>query len=214
MSIYNKIAGNYYLVTVDPNTGNLSSDNVTIQTHTVKIDGNLSVTGNTTTINVEETTINDPYIVLGANNTGDFEEVGIIAQTGPSSLAGLRYNSNSSQWEVSGDVESDGSGTYSALATTAAASPGGSVNAIQYKTAGNTFGGADYFEVDVANSAITLDGSQTFITQTGEPASVTDAVVVYGDEPDLGDTGIYAKSATKTDEIVAYKRARKLALIF
>jgi len=213
MSIYNKVAGNYYLVTVEPDSGNVSSDNVTIQTHTVKIDGNLTVTGETTTINVEETTIEDPYIVLGNNNTGDFPEVGIIAQTGTDELAGLRFNSGTNQWEVSDSVDLNGTGTYTPIATATAAAPGGDVNAIQFKSSTTSFGGADYFVVDVANSAISLDGSQTLIRQPSVPAAVTNATVVYADTPDLGDSGIYVNNNTETDEIIAYKRARKLALI-
>lgn len=213
MSIYNKIAGNYYLVTVEPDTGNVSTDNVTIQTHTLKIDGNLSVAGNTTTINVEETTIEDPYIVLGANNTGDFPEVGIIAQTGVDELAGLRYNSGTLRWEISDDVELDGTGSYTTLATTVEAAPGGDIDAIQYKSSANSFGGANYFTVDVANSAIGIDGSQTFFQQANTPTAVSNATVVYGNIPDLGDSGVYVQNVTESDELVAYKRARKLALI-
>jgi len=213
MSIYNKIAGNYYLVTVEPDTGNVSSDNVTIQTHTVKIDGNLSVTGNTTTINVEETTIKDPYIVLGQDNTGDFPEVGIIAQTGANDLAGLRFNSIQNQWEVSDDVDLDGTGTYTPLATSTSAAPGNNINSIQYKAGETTFGGTNYFTVDVANNAISLDGSQTLFQQSNTPTAVSNATVVYGNTPDLGDSGVYIQNVTKSDELVAYKRARKLALI-
>jgi len=213
MSIYNKIAGNYYLVTVEPDTGNVSSDNVTIQTHTVKIDGNLSVTGNTTTINVEETTIKDPYIVLGLDNTGDFPEVGIIAQTGTNDLAGLRFNSGANQWEISDDVALDGTGTYTPIATATTAAPGGNINAVQFKSGTNSFGGADYFTIDTANTAINLDGSQAFLQQASVPAAVANATVVYGNTPDLGESGVYVKNDTETDELVAYKRARKLALI-
>ncbi len=213
MSTYNKIAGNYYLITVEPGTGDVSTDNVSIQTHTVKIDGNLSVTGNTTTINVEETTIKDPYIVLGAENTGDFPEVGIIAQTGANDLAGLRYNSNANQWEVSDDVDLDGNGNYEPLATSSAAAPGGDTNAVQYKAGETAFGGTNYFTVDVANNAIGLDGSQTLFQQSNTPTAVPNATVVYGNTPDLGDSGVYVQNVTELDELVAYKRARKLALI-
>jgi len=213
MSIYNKIAGNYYLITVEPDTGNVSSDNVTIQTHTVKIDGNLSVTGNTTTINVEETTIEDPYIVLGSNNTGDFPEVGIIAQTNTSDFAGFRFNSGLNRWEVSNDVGVDGTGTYQPLATSDTASPGGNVNAIQFNGGSNTFSGTNYFTVDDSNSAIKLDGSFTLLEQPAVPSSIANATVLYGNTPDLGDSGVYTNNSSGNNELVAYKRARKLALI-
>lgn len=213
MSIYNKIAGDYFLITVDPSTGNVSSDNVTIQTHTVTIDGNLSVIGDTTMINVEETTIKDPYVVLGAENAGEFPEVGIIAQTNTNELAGLRYNSGTFQWEVSTDVDLDGDGVYIPLATSTTAAPGGDTFALQFKAGNTTFGGADYFTVDVGESRVTLDGNQVFVHVDQEPNSVSNATVVYSDAPDLGDSGVYVNNADVTDELVAYRRARKLSLI-
>ena len=213
MSIYNKIAGNYYLVTVEPDTGEVSSDNIIVETNTFKVKGNLSVTGDTTMINVEETTIEDPYIVLGSNNDGEFPEVGIIAQTDTDQLAGLRYNSITTRWEVSDDVDLQGNGIYQTLATTEDASPGGNINSVQFNAGGDVFGGADYFTIDTSNNVTSIDGAHALLEQETEPNSVANATVVYGGNAGLGDSGVFVKSTTDTDEIVAYKRAKKLALI-
>ena len=114
---------------------------------------------------------------------------------------------------MSTDVNLDGDGVYTPLATATAAAPGGEINDVQYKSGPNSFGGSNYFSVDIGNSAVNLDGSHVLIHQSTDPDSVANATVIFSSTLDLGESGVYVKNDTETDELVAYKRARKLALI-
>ena len=64
MATYKRIDGDYNITTLS------SDDNVTITTHTVIINGNLDVQGNVTYIETTDLIVDDPFILLAANNTG------------------------------------------------------------------------------------------------------------------------------------------------
>ena len=104
MASVKRVSGDYYINSVKPN------DNVIVNTHTVTINGNLNVVGNTTEIQVAQTTISDPYVTLGAGNPGAATLLGIEVvkdQTKPhesgEQKAGLRWNTLADRWELSKD---------------------------------------------------------------------------------------------------------------
>ena len=88
MATYKRIDGDYNITTLS------SDDNVTITTHTVIINGNLDVQGNVTYIETTDLIVDDPFILLAANNTGSgsgalFPEQGVVTQTGNVTFAGI-----------------------------------------------------------------------------------------------------------------------------
>ena len=96
MTSYKRIDGDYYITTINP------GDKVYIQTEEVDVAGNLTVSGNLTYINVTELNVTDPFILVNASNTGTYSSnSGLLTHKTSSDYAGLRYNNNSAQWEIS-----------------------------------------------------------------------------------------------------------------
>lgn len=234
MSAYKKIAGDYNIVTVDPVTGSRASEsNVKVETHTLIVEGNLSVMGETTMIDVTETTIQDPFIVLGSTDSPTvFTQVGIIAQTAQwdgssfdnQPFAGLRFNRDSGFWEISVDVDLEGEDVtdpYRPLATLDdlgnvsgnIQNPGGPIGSVQYNLDDEQFGGSADFVYDAANATVRIDGYQLLVEQASSPTAEANTVTVFNQPPALGDSGVYFVGTDNSDELVAYRRARKLALI-
>jgi len=94
---------------------------------TLKIDGNLTVSGTTTTVNSETVTIADNIIVLNSNETGSpSENGGIEIERGTSSNKSLTWNETDDKWTVGaetfvattfeGNLTGDVTGTVSSIA--------------------------------------------------------------------------------------------------
>ena len=158
------------------------------------------------------TTVDD-FIVVAANNTGTITDMGMLAQTGPNTFAGLRFDVATSSWQVSSSVYGNGSAntiSYSTLSTGGAI--GGANTQIQFNNNG-TFGANANFKYDYANSRLTLTGSQAF-GNVATPANVSNAVVVYSNVVSGGGTGLYVTSATAADELVSKSKAIVYSIIF
>lgn len=134
MANYKNTSGDY-VITVDNSDGNViinghldvegnftvngawaninASDNVHITSPLTTISGNLNVVGNVTYIDVNELTVDDPFITVAANNTGnlttaDFQSQGLVAQTSANTYAGLRFNNSNNTWQISNYISSNG----------------------------------------------------------------------------------------------------------
>ena len=79
MSTYKNTSGDLTL------TGDGGLATLTINYANTIFNGSLTYTGNSTTV--------DDFIVVAANNTGAITEMGLLGQTGPTTFAGLRFNS-------------------------------------------------------------------------------------------------------------------------
>ena len=89
----------------------------TINAANTIFNGNLTYTGNLTTV--------DDFIVVAANNTGAITDMGLLAQTGVTTFAGLRFNTTSNAWQISTSVTSAGAPIASyANISTSSATPG------------------------------------------------------------------------------------------
>ena len=58
--------------------------------------------------NVQPSVTVDPFITLGANNTGAITDLGIIAQKNTTAFAGLRFDSTANVWQISSSVDNGG----------------------------------------------------------------------------------------------------------
>ena len=79
--------------------------------------GTITFVGNVVTTTTP-TTIS-PFLTVAANNTGNITDMGLLAQTGANTFAGLRFTTGSNVWQVSDSVASDGSpiAPYATLST-------------------------------------------------------------------------------------------------
>lgn len=199
MATYKNTNGDWY-ITVDSGVG------------TIYVDGNLDVTGNITY--VSEIAVNDAFIAVAANNNGTVTSMGLIAtKVANTQWAGLRFNTITSQWEVSPSVYGNGApiSAYATIATGNVA-VGGANTEIQFNNAG-TFGANINLTYDFANSKLTLQGYQVF-GNTATPANVANSVAVYSNVVGAGGTGLYFTSSEANDELVSKSKAIVFSIIF
>jgi len=205
---YKRIDGDYQITTIN------SQDRVIIDTNTLEVQGNLDVSGNLTYINVEELNIRDPFILLNASNTGSYaSNSGILTHRTVSDFAGLRFNNNSTTWQVSSSTGASGeTGTWVDIQVgngTAA----GSNTFVQFNDSGS-FGASSALRFDRADSALYLDGHQVYGNIGTAPAATANAVAVYHNEVGTGGTGLYVREAGVQDELVSRRRAILFGIIF
>lgn len=215
MATYKRVEGDYHIISVEDN------DNVIIDTHTVKVYGNLDVIGNVTYIETTDLKVDDPFITVAANNTGvgnaaAFPQQGLITQTGSASFAGLRFNNDTNTWQISINVSPNGvpNAPYYDLVTTSSASvPGAPEQAVQFNV-GNVFTGSSNFLYDTANAKLTVNGHEVFGNIGTAPAAVANSVALYHNEIGSGGTGLYVRSAAVEDELVSKTKAIVFGIIF
>lgn len=210
MATVKRVDGDYRITTVN------DQDTVTVTTHTLEVQGNLDVSGNLTYINVSELNIKDPFILLNSSNTGSYESnSGILTHKTDSTFAGLRYNQDSQEWQVSVDTGTTGeTGSWVAIATgTVVSGAAGSNTEIQYNNAGS-FGASADFSFDFDNSELTLNGTQRLGNVTSAPAAVANSVAVYYQGVGSGGTGVYVKTDSVDDELVSRSKAIVFGIIF
>lgn len=204
-----KTTSSDYTINVGPyDTGNSKWNG------TMNVNGNLNVAGNITY--VTDIAVNDAFIIVAANNTGTVQDMGLIATKGTASYAGLRFDVASNVWQVSSSVTAAGVpiAAYANINTGGgAAFVGGSDTQVQFND-GGTFGASANLTYNKVTSVLTLQGSQTLGNVGATPSSVANSVVIYNNAMGSGDTGLYVVSGTADDELVAYKKAKLLSIIF
>lgn len=199
MSTYKNTSGDLIM------TGDGGLATLTINYAEAVINGNLTYTGNLTTV--------DDFIVVAANNTGTVTEMGLLAQTGPTTFAGLRFNSTANVWQISSSVYGNGGPVTSyANIATGNATVGGANTNVQFNNSGS-FGGNTRFSYDFANSQLILTGSQAF-GNTAIPTNVSNSIVVYSNVVSGGGTGLYVTSSAASGELVSKSKAIVYSIIF
>ena len=199
MASYKNISGDWY-ITVENGVG------------TIYVDGNLDVSGNITY--VSELAVNDAFIIVAANNTGTVTSMGLIAQKTDTAWAGLRFNTITSEWEVSPSVAEDGSAIspYAGLVT-GNVSVAGSNTQVQFNDNGS-FGATGNLTFDSTTNTLTLGGPQVFANIGATPSAVVDSVSLYHKADGQGDTGLYVVSPTVDAELISATQAKKFSIIF
>lgn len=82
--------------------GNTTSN--AIEVGGLTVNGNLTVTGTTTTVNTEEINLADNFLLLNSNFTGvASEDAGIEVERGDDANVQIRYNETLNQWEFTND---------------------------------------------------------------------------------------------------------------
>lgn len=210
MSTYKRVDGDYNIVTIN------SDDNVIVETHTVEIRGNLDVVGNLTYINVSELNVKDPFILLNSSNTGSYAaNAGMLTHIDSTTFAGIRYNSDSGNWELSKNTGTSGeTGTWDAITTanTAIAAAGLSTQ-VQFNQSG-VFGASENLTFDWTSNRFTISGTQNLSNIGTEPTAVANTVTIYHNAVGSGGTGVYAKTSTTNDELVSRSKAIVFGIIF
>lgn len=201
MSTYKNISGDWS-ITVDGGLG------------TIYVYGDLDVHGNITY--VSELNVNDAFIAVAGNNTGNVNYGGLIfTKVANTSFAGLRYNNVVGAWQISTSVTVDGTGTYSNIATSASSqSAAGNTTQVQFND-GGVFGATANLTFDkTVNQFSVLTGSQVLGNIGTAPTATSNAVTLYNLAPGVGASGVYARTSTTQDELISLTKARLFAIIF
>jgi len=154
-----------------------------------------------------------PFLTVAANNNGSISDGGLLMQTGPTTFAGLRFDTTANVWQISSSVSSTGV-PVSSYANIATGSPtaGGANTQLQFNN-NNSFAGSANLTFDTANNQLFLSGYQAF-ANTAMPANVANAVALYSNTVSTGGTGLYFTSTAANDELISKSRAIAYSLIF
>jgi hypothetical protein len=202
MSTYKNVSDDYTI------TCNNGVGIFTVNAANTVINGNLTYTGNLTTV--------DDFIVVAANNTGTITDMGLLAQTGNTTFAGLRYDTANAAWQVSSSVYGNGSANsqaYVNLATSVTSSVAGANTQLQFNQA-SAFGASANLTFDYAANKLTLQGYEVFGNIGTTPAYTGNGVAVYNNVPGGGGTGLYVKNTVVNDELVSKSKAIVYSIIF
>jgi hypothetical protein len=201
MSTYKNTSGDLTL------TGNNGLATLTVNYANVIFNGNITQTGNLSTV--------DTFIVVAANNTGTITDMGMLAQTGPTTFAGLRFDTTANAWQVSNSTTINGVpiASYSNILTAATGiSAAGSNTQVQFNNNGS-FGASATLTFDYTTGKLSLNGFQAF-ANVATPANVANSVVLYSNVVGSGGTGLYFTSASANDELVSKSKAIVYGIIF
>jgi hypothetical protein len=180
------------------------------------INANLDVVGNITYIDSNELRVTDPFITVAYENNGAIQSMGLVAQKTTTTWAGLRFNTVSSDWEISDSVNAEGApiSPYVPIAAgNVTTNPGLPVNSIQFNQA-NAFAGNSAFTFDAANAKVNITGQVAYGNIVTAPAATANAVALYHNAEGAGGTGLYFKSTTEQDELISKSKAIVFSLIF
>lgn len=184
MSVTKRILGEYLITNKDS-----IGSNVTIATSTLYVDGNLIIGGNSTSVNKTDLKISDNTIVLNTGETGSgvtLDYSGLEVDRGLLANVGIRWDETIGAWQATED------GTT-----------------WKYLLQGNTAGGLSNVSEDT-DPALGGNLNITGYTLYNTTANVT----VYTSTPASGGSGIYANTATTTQqELVTKTKAIVYALI-
>ena len=201
MATYKNISSDWY-ISVDSGVG------------TIYVDGNLDVAGNITF--VSELAVNDAFIIVAANNTGTVTSMGLVAtRVANTSFAGLRYDATANAWQISTSVSANGApvAAYANIATGAVTVAGANTQ-VQFND-GGSFGATANLTFDKSINQLTITaGSQRLGNIGTAPAAVANSAVLYNLAPDLGASGVYARTTSTQDELITAVRARLFSIIF
>ena len=143
---------------------------------------------------------------------------GVLTHKSASTYAGIRYNNNASRWELSTDTGTTGeTGTWTEIASAAAASVAGANTQVQFNNAGN-FGASanmtftDTSQLNVTGNINVSTGLQ--LADSAVPGAVTNTTVLHGGVAGSGGSGVYFVDGTTTDELVSKSKAIVFGIIF
>jgi hypothetical protein len=197
-----------------------TSDNYTITVANglglMTINANLDVVGNITYIDSNELRVTDPFITVAYENNGAIQSMGLVAQKTTTTWAGLRFNTVSSDWEISDSVDAEGApiSPYVPIAAgNVTTNPGLPVNSIQFNQA-NAFAGNSAFTFDSANSKVNIKGQVVLGNIASTPAASANSAALYNNTEGSGGTGVYVKSSTVDDELCSKTKAIVFGIIF
>lgn len=177
--------------------------NVIVATHTMFVDGNLLVGGNTTQVTKTELSISDNTITLNKGEAGagvSLGTAGIEIDRGSSANVSVLWNETYQKWSLTNDGT-----TFANISTSTGA---GSVSIIG-DTAPQLGGNLDVLTRSIYSSDTNLvkfDDNLAISTTTITPAAISNYNVVYAKTPEAGGSGLFTTNTTNSNRELASSR--------
>ena len=220
MASVKKLSGNLIIQT--PFKTGVNS-NITLDTDTVYITGNLFVRGNTSEIASNTLSITDNIITLndgetgnGVTSLGSTSGVVIDRGTAPGGNVQLRWNETTKTWQVSGVVAGspgDGSQYVNLSASSTGLTTvfddkapvlGGNLNVNNFTIYANV----------AAGTYVTLQGALNLKSANVTPTAATGSTVFYASDTGAGQAGVFVVNPASTnEELITKRRAFGFSLI-
>lgn len=178
--------------------------NVIVATHTMFVDGNLLVGGNTTQVTKTDLYITDNLITVNKGETGSgvtLGRAGLEVDRGLSANVQIIYNESTQKWQIT----NDGTTYYNIVSTT---SPSG-LTAVVDDTAPALGGNLDTYTRSIFSSNVAyvkFDDNLAIKTTSVAPGAIANYNIVYAQTPISGGSGLYVTNTTNSNRELASSR--------
>lgn len=178
--------------------------NVIVATHTMFVDGNLLVGGNTTSVNKTDLYVTDNLITVNKGEIGSgvtLGRAGIEVDRGSSANVQIIYNEVNQKWQIT----NDGTTYYNIVST---ASPSG-LTAVVDDAAPALGGNLDTYTRSIFSSNVAyvqFDDNLAIKTTTVAPGAIANYNIVYAQTPNGGGSGLYVTNTTNSNRELASSR--------
>jgi len=178
------------------------SANITLQSATVYIDGDLQVGGNSLAIAKTDLEVTDNLITLNKGETGagvTLGTAGIEVDRGSASTVRLRYNETGDVWQIKNDVSTYGNIVKSLSSLTTLVDDTNPTLVANLDVAAFTISSesTDYVKFDT-NLAVRHSSTA--------PSAVAGHTAIYAQTPVVGKSGLYITNTTDADRQVSTVR--------
>ena len=178
--------------------------NVVVSTHTMFVNGNLLVGGNTTQVTKTDLYITDNLITVNKGESGagvTLGRAGIEVDRGSSANVQIIYNESTQKWQRT----NDGTVYYNIVSTS---SPSG-LTAVVDDTAPALGGNLDTYTRSIFSSNVAyvkFDDNLAIKTTTVAPSAIANYNIVYAQTPISGGSGLYVTNTTNSNRELASSR--------
>lgn len=186
--------------------------NVIIETHTVFVNGNLLVGGNTTQVTKTDLSVSDNLITLNKGETGSgitLGTAGLEVDRGSAANVQLIYREEYQRWSLTNDGT-----TYANIAF----STGSSTLSVYDDKAPQLGGDLDTLGQTIFSSTLShvkFDDNVAIKNTTVAPTAISNYNIVYAQTPNGGGSGLYVTNTTKTNqELATQERNIAFSIIF
>jgi hypothetical protein len=186
--------------------------NVTVATHTMFVQGNLLVGGNTTQVTKTDLAVTDNLIILNSGETGpgiSLGRAGIEIDRGTQANVQLIYNETYKKWSLTNDGSIYGNISFST---------GVSAITVYDDKAPQLGGDLDTLGQSIFSSNLAyvkFDDNVAIKNTAVAPASIANYNIVYAQTPSTGGSGLYVTNTTNaTQELATQRRNIAFSIIF
>jgi hypothetical protein len=172
-----------------------ASANITLQSSTVYIDGDLQVGGNSTAVSKTDLEVTDNLITLNKGESGagvTLTYAGIEVDRGSEATVAIRYNETVDKWQVTNDGSS-----YANVHT---------VSADENPTLGSNLDVGTFSILSESTDYVKFDSNLAVRYTSAAPSAVADHSVIYAQTPSNGQSGVYVTNTSDAGRQVSTVR--------